>query len=99
MLNTNYKALKNNCLTYTDYAILPYRDEDKLNIKEWRNQQMDILRQKKILTNDDQIEYYNNYILPSFNQEYPKIILFSFLESNTCIGYGGLTNIDWESKR
>ena len=26
-------------------------------------------------------------------------MLFSFLENEQCIGYGGLTNIDWASKR
>lgn len=79
--------------------VTPFRDEDKFKIKDWRNKQMDVLRQKHPLSDDNQINYYQNYILPSFKQEHPEIMLFSFLEKDICIGYGGLTNIDWESKR
>jgi RimJ/RimL family protein N-acetyltransferase len=95
----NYKVLTNNKFTYNNYTVVPFRDEDKFKIKEWRNQQMDVLRQKQKLSDTDQINYYNNYVTPSFSQEQPQIILFSFLEDDQCIGYGGLTNIDWESKR
>lgn len=94
-----YKVLKNNKFITGDYSIVPYRDEDKFKIMEWRNKQMDVLRQKNILTIEDQKNYYQGYIAPSFSQDKPKIILFSFLEKNSCIGYGGLTNVDWESKR
>ncbi|MGQ0829624.1 MAG: GNAT family N-acetyltransferase [Bacteroidota bacterium] len=93
-----FKVLNKNIFSFNNYEILPFRDEDKLKIKEWRNLQMDVLRQKKLLTDSDQINYFNNYVLPTFEQEAPKIMLFSFLEDKTCIGYGGLTNIDWESK-
>jgi RimJ/RimL family protein N-acetyltransferase len=68
-------------------------------IKNWRNQQIDFLRQTTLLTNKDQKEYYNNFILPSFSTNKPKIILFSFMKLKKCIGYGGLINIDWNSKR
>lgn len=95
----NYRVLNKNIFNYNSYSVIPYRDEDKLKIKEWRNNQMDVLRQKQLLSDTDQINYYNNYVVPSFSQEQPRIILFSFLENNACIGYGGLTNIDWESKR
>ncbi len=99
MLKMNYKVLNNNFFHYNNYSVVPYREEDKLKIKEWRNNQMDVLRQKQELSDIDQLNYYNNYVAPSYSQEQPKIILFSFLENEDCIGYGGLTNIDWESKR
>lgn len=47
----------------------------------------------------DQENYYRYTVRPTFTQEQPKIILFSFLQQDTCIGYGGFTNIDWESRR
>ena len=31
--------------------------------------------------------------------EKPRQILFSFLSQSQCVGYGGLTHIDWDSKR
>jgi len=33
-----------------------------------------------------------------FDQEQPDQILFSFLESGQCIGYGGLVHINWQDK-
>lgn len=94
-----FKVLNNNFFEFNNYSVVPYREEDKFKIKEWRNCQMDVLRQKRILTDEDQTNYYNTFILPSFSQTQPKIMLFSFLEKGICIGYGGLTNIDWEHKR
>jgi RimJ/RimL family protein N-acetyltransferase len=95
----NYKVLNKNIFHHSGYSVVPYRDEDKFKVKEWRNNQMDVLRQKHLLTDSDQVNYYSNYVTASFSQEQPRIILFSFLENDNCIGYGGLTNIDWESKR
>ena len=94
-----FKSLNKNRFELGAYAVVPFREEDKYRIKEWRNQQMDVLRQKRVLTDEDQENYYNRFILPSFSQEEPTIMLFSFLENEQCIGYGGLTNIDWASKR
>lgn len=81
------------------YRLIPLRKEDIIDIMNWRNDQMNILRQKKLLTPNDQINYYKNVVVPSFNELKPSLILLSFLFSNKCIGYGGLTNIDWNSKR
>ncbi len=95
----NYKVLNTNEFVLNNYSLVPLRHDDIFFIKEWRNAQMNILRQNKILTDTDQENYFNQSILPTFSQSNPKQILFSFLESKKCIGYGGLTNIDWESKR
>ncbi|KRE97946.1 hypothetical protein ASG89_29015 [Paenibacillus sp. Soil766] len=81
------------------YALTPLREQDLLYIKEWRNTQIDVLRQNKLLTDDDQINYYNKVIKPSYTEEQPRLILFSYLMDGVCIGYGGLTNIDWSSLR
>ena len=93
------RCLTKNTFKIHNYSIEPYRREDILKIKQWRNEQMVVLRQNKILTETDQINYYENSVLKSFEEENPKIILFSFLQESQCIGYGGLTNIDWTSKR
>jgi len=82
-----------------EYTIVPIREIDMLEIAKWRNEQIDILRQNVILTDQDQKGYYDRHVVPSFSETKPKIILFSYLEHNMCIGYGGLTNIDWENKR
>ncbi len=95
----DYKALKNNKIESDGYAIVPFREKDMHLIMKWRNEQMDVLRQKKALTIVDQENYYRNVIEPSFNDSDAKLILFSLIKDDKCIGYGGLTNIDWESKR
>jgi RimJ/RimL family protein N-acetyltransferase len=94
-----YKNLSNNEFHLGDYSVVALRAEDIIAIKNWRNAQMDVLRQKNILTDEGQIRYYEEVVKPSFVQDQPKMVLFSYLENNNCIGYGGLTNIDWESKR
>ena len=95
----DYKCLTCNKFRINDYQLIPLREEDIYKIKNWRNEQMDILRQKKVLTDADQEKYFKEYILPTFSEENPRMILFSFLgESDRLIGYGGLTNVDWEKE-
>jgi len=95
----DYKCLPTSRHEYGAYRIEPYRDEDKFRIQAWRNEQMDVLRQNRILTADDQIRYYLDVIQPTFTAERPRMILFSYLCHGECIGYGGLTNVDWHSRR
>jgi RimJ/RimL family protein N-acetyltransferase len=56
------------------------------------------LRQNKPLTPDDQENYFSNVVSKLFNEDQPNQILFSFLEDNICVGYGGLVHINWESR-
>ncbi|MCX7955043.1 MAG: GNAT family N-acetyltransferase [Bacteroidales bacterium] len=93
------KCLKKPELVLGPYKITPYREEDIFKIMKWRNEQIDILRQNHLLTEEEQKNYYQNFVLPTFYEEKPKQILFSYLFNNECIGYGGLTNIDWYNKR
>ena len=83
----------------TAYRLVHIREEDILKIKQWRNEQINILRQKKPLTDEEQIKYYKNVIQPTISQEHPEQILFSYLHQDRCIGYGGLTHIDWDYQR
>lgn len=82
-----------------NYELIPIREEDIQLIKNWRNSQIDVLRQKYLLTEKEQINYYKNVIRKTFDQKNPEQILFSFLFEKKCIGYGGLVHIDWESKK
>ena len=42
----NYSCLKKNIFTNVSYTLLPIRGEDKYDILNWRNAQIDILRQQ-----------------------------------------------------
>jgi RimJ/RimL family protein N-acetyltransferase len=94
-----FTCLKKNVQQTGDYKIVPLQEQDIFQIKDWRNEQIEILRQNKVLTDTDQNNYFKNIVNPSFTEKYPDIILFSFLLNELCIGYGGLTNISWLDKR
>lgn len=94
-----YQVLQRQIFRHGSYCLLPLRQADLLSIMAWRNVQLDVLRQAKKLTADDQEKYYRRFIEPSYGHPSPSIILFSFLLDRSLIGYGGLTNIDWPSKR
>jgi RimJ/RimL family protein N-acetyltransferase len=93
----SYNCLHKQEITKGEFAIVPIRYEDRLAIMKWRNEQMYHLRQEKILTENDQEAYFQNIIHPSFKEEKPAQILFSFLQNEKCIGYGGLVHINWQS--
>jgi RimJ/RimL family protein N-acetyltransferase len=62
---------------------------------KWRNEQIYHLRQARHLTKEDQDAYFENVVASLFDHEHPNQILFSFLENDVCIGYGGLVHINW----
>lgn len=93
-----YKSLSKQTYSEGAYSIVPIRYEDRLDIMNWRNEQMYHLRQNKLLTESDQNNYFNNVVCLLFNKDFPDQLLFSFLENNVCIGYGGLVHINWIDK-
>ena len=90
-----YKPLTQQTYKNGEFEIVPIRHEDRFDIMKWRNEQIYHLRQSEPLTIDKQDAYFDNTITSLFNQEKPNQILFSFLEGNECIGYGGLVHINW----
>jgi RimJ/RimL family protein N-acetyltransferase len=97
-VSKNYFALKNQVFSNDSFSLIPIRFEDKLKIMEWRNEQIYHLRQAKLLTEEDQNNYFENVVAKLFEQEQPNQILFSLLENGECIGYGGLVHINWTDK-
>lgn len=95
----NYAILQQQEFQKGKLHLVPLRKEDIFLIMRWRNEQLDILRQKKPLTEKEQAQYYLEKIVPSSFEKYPEQILFSLLVEDQCIGYGGLVHIDWENRR
>lgn len=95
MFPKKYKSLVCNEFFFEEYKIVPIRFEDRMNIMNWRNEQMYHLRQDKLLTIKDQDSYYKNTISKLFNEKKPNQIIFSFLKNEELIGYGGLVHINW----
>lgn len=94
-----YAVLSANTYAIRDFQVVPIRRQDMLSIMSWRNDQIEVLRQKNLLTPAEQEKYYNDVISPSFDSPKPSQILFSFLKDNILIGYGGLVHISWEDSR
>jgi RimJ/RimL family protein N-acetyltransferase len=95
----NYNCLNQQSFSHHSYQLIPIRLQDMQEIKNWRNEQMRVLRQKEPLTDEMQKQYYQFILLPAFSLNQPDQILFSFLIEERCIGYGGLVHIDWISQR
>ena len=94
----SYNCLPIQELKLSNYSIAPIRYIDIQEIRRWRNEQIDVLRQEKIITPEQQTQYYESVIKKSFFEHQPTIILFSFFLEKDCVGYGGLTNINWKLK-
>ena len=94
----SYKVLNNQIFSSDVFSIVPIRYEDRMAILKWRNEQIYHLRQDKPLHEEDQEIYFNTIVNPLFDQEYPSELLFSFMENDVCIGYGGLVHINWIDK-
>jgi len=93
-----YKCLKQQIVTSGEYSLVPIRHEDRYDIMQWRNEQIYHLRQSEPLTIEKQENYFNTTVASLFYEERPNQILFSFLEGNECIGYGGLVHVNWIDK-
>jgi len=93
-----YKVLNKNNYESVEFKIIPLRQEDRYDIMKWRNEQIYHLRQNKPLTKKDQDLYYQTVVDKLYENERPDQILFSFLEGEKLIGYGGLVHINWIDK-
>ncbi|MDA8566773.1 GNAT family N-acetyltransferase [Schleiferiaceae bacterium] len=92
-----YKVLSQQVFEEGDYQLVPIRHEDQYDIMKWRNEQINLLRQKEVLTIKEQNQYFNTVVNNLFTVNRPNQLLFSFLKNNVLIGYGGLVHIDWDS--
>jgi hypothetical protein len=95
----SYEILQGLTLSFENYAVVPIRVEDRFAIMEWRNEQLEILRQKEPLTVEDQNRYFHEVVKPDFGNKRPRQILLSFLHQDKLIGYGGLVHIEWRDSR
>ncbi|MEM7393492.1 MAG: GNAT family N-acetyltransferase, partial [Verrucomicrobiota bacterium] len=95
----DYKALQKNRFTAGDYSIAPIREEDMEPIRQWRNAQVEVLRQKGELTPEAQARYYREVVRPLFDLDEPEQLLFSYFLAGALIGYGGLVHLSWPDRR
>jgi RimJ/RimL family protein N-acetyltransferase len=95
----SYKCLKNQAIKYLEYSLFPIQKHDIQLIRNWRNDQISVLRQQKIISADDQEEYFKKNIWPQYASKNPTEILMGLYLNNALIGYGGLVHISWQDRR
>ena len=98
MTNT-YKPLPHPRFEQGEFALVPIRPVDIEPIRQWRNDQMAVLRQNEPISEEQQRAYFDRHIWPTFALEMPPQLLFSYLQNNKLIGYGGLVHLNWPDAR
>ncbi len=93
---THFPNIERSC---EDFRLRPLRWEDRVPIRQWRNEQIDVLRQTAPLSSEDQDSYYRTVLAPQFQEPEPRQILWALEESGNLIGYGGLVHLVWSDKR
>ena len=94
-----YKCFTQQRVNEFDYSIFPIQKDDVELIRVWRNNQMNVLRQKKRIGKKDQEKYFIKNIWCNLDSDYPPQILMGLYFKDNLIGYGGLVHISWEDKR
>lgn len=90
-----YTKLNIRSVRFKAFKLRPIRFEDRKMIRNWRNEQMVYLRQTTELSEENQDNYFKTIVAGLFQEDKPKQILFSLLENNELIAYGGLVHINW----
>ncbi|MBI3631436.1 MAG: GNAT family N-acetyltransferase [Candidatus Staskawiczbacteria bacterium] len=81
-------------LNSKNYSLVRLEKSDLAFIKKWRNEQREVLRQNKILSDKDQQVWFK-LVQKDKNQK-----VFSIINSEgELCGYCGITHIDWINKR
>ncbi|MEH6588503.1 MAG: GNAT family N-acetyltransferase [Halioglobus sp.] len=68
-------------------------------IRLWRNAQIDVLRQTRLIEPEEQVRYFSSTVWPDKASNSPGNILLVYLKDGVQIGYGGLVHIAWDYSR
>ena len=82
------------------YRYVPLRRSDAEPLRQFRNDQIDVLRQSEPITAEQQKRWFNEVVVPAQRAAQPPMMLVSILDpEDRFIGYGGLTNLDCDARR
>jgi len=98
-LDREYKCLKDQIFSDGRFSIRSIKDSDIQQIRTWRNAQIDVLRQTKLITEFEQCEYFSANIWPEMKVDQPDNVLMAFMFEGNLVGYGGLVHISWDNRR
>lgn len=95
----HYKVMPSPHLRDGEMTLRAVCPHDIESIRQWRNAQMDVLRQTAPISPEEQEKYFSLNIWPDKSSQQPKQILLAIEENEALIGYGGLVHISWEYRR
>ncbi|MEO1062026.1 MAG: GNAT family protein [Actinomycetota bacterium] len=84
--------------THGDRHLRPLARADLGALMRWRNEQQAVLRQQEPLTIEHQERWFRDVVEPSYCQTHPRALQVVALDDGP-VAYGGLTNIEWVSRR
>ncbi|WP_211206820.1 GNAT family N-acetyltransferase [Thiolinea disciformis] len=94
-----YAVMPRPQLSIGNFELRAVQPTDIESIRQWRNAQMDVLRQKNPIDVQQQVDYYEQNIWPTMAHPKPPNILLGLEQAHQLIGYGGLVHINWEDSR
>jgi RimJ/RimL family protein N-acetyltransferase len=82
----------------------PYRfrqleERDIESLRDWRNLQQAVLRQQEPISAEHQLNWFLTSVVPTYTAASPRQLLVAVEEQGQLVAYGGLTNIEWTSRR
>lgn len=94
-----YRCLEQDAYTDGILSLSCVQPEHIESIRQWRNAQMAVLRQRAEISELEQIEYFETRIWPTLPMPNPDNILLSIHREEQHVGYGGLVHIAWPDRR
>lgn len=96
---SRYLIMPRVSLTDGILRIRAVQPEDIEPIRQWRNAQLDVLRQSEPLSPQAQQYYFMHHVWPELSKPEPSQILVAIEQEGILIGYGGLVHISWAYRR
>ena len=98
-IQNNYLIMPRPVLQDGEVTLRAIVREDIESIRQWRNSQLDVLRQIAPISSAEQERYFREYIWPDKLILHPKQLLLAIELKDELIGYGGLVQIAWRDRR
>jgi RimJ/RimL family protein N-acetyltransferase len=95
----DYRIMPRSRLSEGDLELRAIGPQDIEAIRQWRNAQMDVLRQSSVITPEAQQRYFSEHVWPDKEVMTPRQILLAIEQHGRLIGYGGLVHISWHDQR
>jgi len=97
--NFDYRIMPRPSLKDGDVVLRSVGLKDIESIRQWRNSQLDVLRQAAPISREVQERYFAEQIWPDKLLLEPKQVLLAIERRDELIGYGGLVQIAWHDRR